>query len=282
MAALRFPCTVFTSQRAMDDYNAEDMRYGDLTESQLKSQFHLVNISARADPYTLERILPFSQPQSRFYGYRGKNESLSVQACARILFDEFRNLSSVFSCYGPYKSLIKKMITHMQKGDGAPFNDAALDKALEQQILNDHTFNSTLLLLAKALETNIDWVNSIFPTERKERLSRAVSDGKLPKFDSFKDNFNGLGITVHDTWATQISIEKLTIQNNKFQSIIKYKVQDHFGLDNGDIKNSKFLCFKLFKIWFILQHYERFKFKPFMTNITATVDITGSRYEIKK
>ena len=37
MTALRFPCTIFKTQDRMDDYSAEDMRYGDLTESQLKT-----------------------------------------------------------------------------------------------------------------------------------------------------------------------------------------------------------------------------------------------------
>ncbi|MBN9931392.1 DUF3289 family protein, partial [Pantoea agglomerans] len=40
---------------------------------------------------------------------------------------------------------------------------------------------------------------------KKDKLTEAISFGKLPKFDRFKDNFNGMGITVHDTWANQIT-----------------------------------------------------------------------------
>ncbi|ATF95248.1 Protein of uncharacterised function (DUF3289) [Cedecea neteri] len=32
MPALRFPCTIFKSQKKRDDYLADDMRYGDLSD----------------------------------------------------------------------------------------------------------------------------------------------------------------------------------------------------------------------------------------------------------
>ncbi|ATF93755.1 DUF3289 domain-containing protein [Cedecea neteri] len=59
--------------------------------------------------------------------------------------------------------------------------------------------------------------------------------------------------------------------------MVRYTVQDHFGLDNNDISKVKFKFFRFFGIWFILQRYSRFKFKPFMTNIEAKINITGER-----
>ncbi|WP_311202355.1 DUF3289 family protein [Erwinia pyrifoliae] len=35
----------------MDDYSARDMRCGDLTEAQLKTHYHLMDISTRANPF---------------------------------------------------------------------------------------------------------------------------------------------------------------------------------------------------------------------------------------
>ncbi|MEE4411019.1 DUF3289 family protein, partial [Serratia sp. C2(2)] len=40
--------------------------------------------------------------------------------------------------------------------------------------------------------------------------------------------------------------------------------------------------FRFFRIWFVLQRYNQFGFKPFMTNMEATVEITGRRNESKK
>ncbi|MDU5783426.1 MAG: YPO3983 family protein [Pantoea sp.] len=282
MAALQFPCTVFKTQKWMDDYGAKGMRCGDLTESQLKTQFHLLDVSTRVNPYTLTKITPFSQPQSMFHGSRGEGEKISRQQCANILFDEFRDLSRLFSIYGPYKHLIEQMITHMQHGNGSAFSSTHLDRALKEHILNDRTKNSTLLRIEGTLKKHIIWEDNNYPKKDKDELMIAISRGKLPKFDRFQDNFNGMGITVHDTWATNITIKSLQVDNDRYRAVIHYKVQDHFGLDVDDFSKLKFNQFRFFRIWFVLQRYNPFGFKPFMTNMEATVEITGGRNDSKK
>lgn len=104
--------------------------------------------------------------------------------------------------------------------------------------------------------------------------------GKLPKFDRLQDNFNGMGITVHDTWATHITIKSLNIDNDHYRAVVHYKVQDQFGLDVDDISKFKFNQFRFFRIWFVVQRYNQFEFKPFMTNMESTIEITGGRNEI--
>jgi len=283
MAALQFPCTIFKTQNRMDDYSAEDMRCGDLTEAQLKSHYRLDYISDRVDPYMLTRRSSMDRPQSMFCcNRRGAGEKISRQQCAIMLFDEFRSLSRKFSIYGPYSHLIEKMITHMQNGNGTPFHDMSLDTALKEHILNDRTKNSTYLLLQEALSININWENKRYPREGSGKLRDAVLSGKLPKFDRFQDNYNGMGITVHDTWATCITIKSLKIDNDRYRAVVHYQIQDHFGLDSDDILQTRFNQFHLFRIWFVLQRYSQFGFKPYITDIGATVEITGERNEIQK
>jgi len=91
-----------------------------------------------------------------------------------------------------------------------------------------------------------------------------------------------MGITVHDTWATHITIQSLQIDNGRYRAVMHYKVQDHFGLDNDDISKIKFSQFRFFRIWFVLQRYNQFGFKPFMTNMKATVEIIGDSNDSKK
>ena len=284
MAALQFPCTIFKTQQWMDDYGAKDMRCGDLTEAQLKSHYRLDYISDRVDPYTLTRRSSMDRPQSMFCcNLRGQGEKITRQQCAAMLFDEFRSLSRKFSLYGPYSHLIEKMITHMQNGNGTPFRDMSLNSALKEHIIRDNSpDNSTRLLLKEALSTYIDWENKYFPAEEKDRLRKVILGGKLPKFDRFQDNYNGMGITVHDTWATHITIRSLQIENDRYRAVVHYKVQDHFGLDSDDIMKTKFSQFHFFRIWFVLQRYNQFGFKPFMTNMEATVEITGGRNDSNK
>ena len=92
LQSVSFPCVLFETQKKMGDYVAEDMRYGDLSESLLKSYFHLNDVSTRVDPWTLTRVSPFNQPHSRFHGSRQQGTSVSREACIAILFDEFRAL----------------------------------------------------------------------------------------------------------------------------------------------------------------------------------------------
>ncbi|CAH6371556.1 YPO3983 family protein [Pantoea agglomerans] len=281
MAALQFPCTIFKTQNRMDDYDAKYMRCGDLTEAHLKSQYRLDYISDRVDPWTLTRRSSMDRPQSMFCcNLRGQGEKITRQQCAAMLFDEFRDLSRLFSVYGPYSHLIEKMITHMQNGNGTPFRDVSLDQALKEHILNDKTRNSTRLWLKDVFKNRIDWENQYFPTDKKDELRTAIMKGKLPKFDRLQDNFNGMGITVHDTWATHITIKSLNIDNDHYRAVVHYKVQDHFDLDVGDISKFKFNQFRFFRIWFVLQRYNQFEFKPFMTNVESTIEITGGRNEI--
>jgi len=257
------------------------MRYGDLTEAQLRKHYHLENVSTRVNPYTLTKVIPFSQSQLMPYGYRGDMAKMTPQQCARILFDEFRHLSRMFALFSPYRHLIDKMITHMQYGNGAPFRDMLLDRALKEIIVNDSSqYNSTRLSLKKTLFDKIDWNRRIFPESQKLQLYNAISSGILPKFDRFQDNFNGMGITVHDTWATQITIKSLHIDNDSYQAVVHYKVQDHFGLDDDDIMKNKFGQFRFFRIWFILQRYNLFGFKPFITNIETDIEIVGGANEL--
>ncbi|WP_312046324.1 DUF3289 family protein [Erwinia sp.] len=47
-------------------------------------------------------------------------------------------------------------------------------------------------------------------------------------------------MTAHDINSEEISIENLTFQGNKYTAIIKYRAQDHFGLDKENILKPKF------------------------------------------
>ncbi|MHC5175098.1 YPO3983 family protein [Serratia rubidaea] len=285
MAALQFPCTIFKTQKRMDDYGASDMRCGDLSASQLKTHFRLADVSATVDPWTLTRKR-LHQTHPRAYAMVSRlsapQQTLTRRECAAILFDELRQLSRMFALYGPYKYLIGKMIDHLQYGNGTPFASPHLDRALREHILGDKTENSSLLKIKRVLIERIDWKNRIYPSKKREDLTDSVLDSKLPKFDRFQDSFNGMGITVHDTWATHIAIKSLHVEKDRYRALINYKIQDHFGLDDGDISKFKFSQFRFFRIWFVLQRYNQLGFKPFMTNMDATVEITGSVDENKK
>ncbi|MGD8161942.1 DUF3289 family protein [Pantoea sp. FN0307] len=251
--AIKLPCLLFATQHKMDDYGAPDMLYGDLSAEVLRQQYHLRDISTRIDPYT----------------HPNREE------CARILFDEFRDLSDMFSFYGDYKSLARTMITHMQYGNGAVFSDPLLDQAMAEHSSMESSLNAIL----KNIQTYIDWEIKTLPESAIQDLTDSIGESYLPRFDNFTDRFNGLGITIHDTWATHIILESLLIKKDSFTAIIKYHIQDHFGLDAEDISNNFYRQFRIFRIWFYLQHINNYSFKPFISDIFLTKEIRVGRYD---
>ncbi|QHM76732.1 hypothetical protein C7M52_02715 [Mixta theicola] len=276
MEALTFPCTIFTTQRKMDDTMAKDMYCGDLTASQLQKYYYLTDVSEKVDPYTCTKLTPFNLPQSRFYNMRGGGkETCSPLECARLMFDEMRSLSWPFSMYSPYRQLINKMIDHMQYSCGASFRDASLDMALREQILNDYSDKSTLKLIKQIIDRNINYEGGFYPLEAKGWFNNTLQDSILPKFSRVKDSFNGLGITVHDIYALKINILSLKVSGKHWNARIEYIAQDHFGLDDKDIMRKLYHQFRFFRLWFVLQRYEKYSYRPFFTNMSAVVDLKG-------
>ena len=123
----------------------------------------------------------------------------------------------------------------MQHGGGAPFENILLDAALKERIVEDQSESSSLILLKKSLAEHINWDESFLHLEGKRIINKKMEKCYLPKFNRIKDSFNGMGITVHDIFAAQIIIEDLVIKEGKFTAVIRYNIQDHFGLGNVDI-----------------------------------------------
>ncbi|AJI90245.1 hypothetical protein YPPY46_4475 [Yersinia pestis PY-46] len=271
---LQFPLCIFKTRNRMDDYGAADMKNGDLTEAELKGKFNLRGVSVTLDPYTGEKT-PTSFAMDHFN--KKPKEKVNKAEVARILFDEFRHLSDTFSFSGKYQSIMRKMITYMQINNGAPFRDLLLDSALKEQILSDKSNDSSLLKIKNALIENIDWNNGHYPINNKGMMTEAIKDTVLPRFNRLNDRINGLGISVHAIHATHITIRSLQVNGNEFRAIVHYRSQDHFGLDNTDMLDSFYRQFRIFHIWFVLQRWRGLGYKPFLTNMEASIEITGKR-----
>lgn len=274
-----FPQTIFMTQRPFNDYGADDMRYGDISADRLIREFGLKNISNIVDPYTLTRLTTFDNPQSRFAGVYGgahRGGTISVQDCARLLFEEMQKTSLPYSFVGPYRYLINQMLRHFQRSTGTPFSDSQLNAAYQDKIVNDNSHDSMKLAIQQEFNDHIDFSTFGYPQNRVAELSKIIRSRVLPKFDSFLlDKVNGMGITVHDVHATKIDIISLDVEEQGWKACIKFIGQDHFGLDVDDIRKRKFNQLDFFKIWFVLQRYNKFGFKPFLTNMEATITLQG-------
>ena len=272
---LRFPFTVYQTKNKMNDYRADDMRYGDLSEFHLKEYFGLREIVEGVNPYTSE----VSRYPSGNYSFARPaiiTEKRSHEDIAAILFDQFRRYSAPVSFMG-YRKLFIRLVDHLQTGRGDPFNDELLDKAYHDLIVNDNTETSSLMKIKSVIENSIDWDASIYPESQKDEFAKMIGGGVLPKFNRWRDRINGLGISVHDIYATHITVQSLAVEQYGYTAIVHYQGQDHFGLDDRDIMSQLYHHFPIFRIWFLLQRWEKFGYKPFMTNMKATIEIRERR-----
>ena len=283
---LPLPARIYTTQRVMDDYDAKDMHCGDLDVLTLRNTFRLNvdEVSMKVNPWTLKLKDPadpfaFSSPYVHPDFQPKPMPSVSRKEAANLMFDEFRELAKLFSFQGPYKHIITEMIDHMQENTGTPYSSPLLDPALKEQILGDHSSDSSLLKIKSVLKSAINYEYGLIPLAKKDDFEREISGSVLPKFNRAIDNTNGLVITVHDTWATHITLESLEVTGDSYRAKVHYRIQDHFGLDDADVQNELFRQFRIFRLWFVLQRWDLYGYKPFITEMNATVEISGRRGE---
>ncbi|WP_034911560.1 DUF3289 family protein [Erwinia sp. 9145] len=272
--ALRFPFTIFHTQHRMNDYRADDMYCGDLTESELTGRYGLKTISDNVDPWRSEwKNFPRSN-------YAVVQQKISQQELVNKLFTEFRRDSWIFTFFG-YRDLFLDMVNHFQYGNGQPFRSSKLNFAYKRQIETDLSRDSSLKAIKEVLSKSINFDEKFYPSQERQSLTDAVLDTVLPKFTRWTDKINGLSMSVHDIYATKIVLESLKVDGEDFEANIHYASQDHFGLDAHDILNPTFHRLHIFRIWFVLQRWQQFGFKPFFTNMEANITLKGTKSENK-
>lgn len=269
---IKLPTRIFLSKGKMDNYDAEDMLHGDLSEAELKSRYPWAHsLQWRNLHHPLSRSRMWAWVEALRPGKLGREQQR--EADAKILFEQFHRMSTPFSWVGPYRSLMTHMINHMQANTGAVFRHPLLDQALAEH----ESMDVSLDMIRGVLASEIKWDHGFYPDALKGAFTVAIQRSGLPKFDSWINRIDGMGITVHDTAATEITLKSLDIQGNRFRAEVHYRVQDHFGLDDVDIAHRLYGSLPLFQTWYVLQRWEGYNYRPFITEMSATRVIEGSR-----
>ncbi|QKJ87386.1 DUF3289 domain-containing protein [Paramixta manurensis] len=194
MPALLLPCTLYQTQHRFNDYSTDDMQYGDLTEKQLRTDCDLDDVSDVVNPWTGEEVSLFSA--------FNKSRPKTKQEMARLLFNEFLRLSMPAYYFGQ-RQLFIDLVKHFYNGRGNPFSSPFLDSAYKEKIIGDTSEqNSSLLAIKATLYDGIDWELGTFSQSQDNNFLKNISGTALPKFRRWIDYVNGLGMSVHDVYAT--------------------------------------------------------------------------------
>ena len=97
-----------------------------------------------------------------------------------------------------------------------------------------------------------------------------------PIFGKYENNFNGLGITIHEPTGHSFSVSDYKADSNNYSGVMHFEIWDNFRLDDGDFGFTS--AIPGMRSWYILQHYDEYggKYKPFKTVVKFNVPFSGT------
>ncbi|MGR5241770.1 DUF3289 family protein [Photobacterium damselae] len=241
-SSITLPIEIFHTTRKMDHYQADDLQYGDLSKEEIKT----VNSSFN------------------------DNDFLRT---ADGMFRYFKDTARLLILDSEYEPLMIDLISHMEGNTGSKYESSILTRAISNHETTKQLSKKISTFISEELKTGNGKLNPLSP---KTIHTKLMTNATLPKFNSWEDVINGLGLSVHDVYSVQVMLEQVSIKGDHFKATLQYKVQDHFGLDKPDVGGGKiYHNLSFFRTWFILQRYNKMGYKPFITEMNFSVEIDG-------
>ncbi len=244
---------IYYTNNKMNDFTADDMRHGDLTKEQILAQGRLG------------------------LGEKFKFNLFNFNKTVEEHFASMENMA-FWTAWGKYAPLIRVMLDKFRKNEGGIFRHELLNQAfLEHETTRVCVANIKSFIHERLRINAFNYLSSLDLNDINKNIGKNVV---LPKFNDV-DWFNGLGIAVHDTYATKIYLEDFDIIDfgdifrTSYKATLRFHIQDHFGLDLSDLNCLLFENTPWFCSWFMLQRYKLYDFKPFISEASFTVQIEG-------
>lgn len=246
------------SKRQLNDFITDDMRHGDLTREQILAQGQLNKIN--------------------LFGHELKINLFDFNKSVDEHFVSMEQMA-FWTAWREYAPLIHIMIEKFRKNEGGILRHELLNKAFLEHKTTKECVAEINKIISETLDINdftrlsIDDLSTI-----NNKITARIT---LPKFNDW-DWFNGLGITIHDTYSTKIYLDYLDIDvpsdaygPRRYRAGLRFQIQDHFGLDVPDLNGKGFEDISWFCSWFILQRYKPYDFKPFVNEANFIIHING-------
>ncbi|MDU4840636.1 MAG: DUF3289 family protein [Leclercia adecarboxylata] len=237
-----------SKRKKMNDFTVDDMRYGDLTKEQILAQGKLNRVNVFGEEFKIN-LFDFN----------------------KTVDEHFASMDSMafWTAWGEYTALIQIMLEKFRKNEGGVLRHELLNKAFLEHKTTKECVEKIKIIINELLHDN--GYKSLTLEDLGELNLRISKEVKLPKFDNW-DWFNGLGITIHDTYSTKVYLDDFEIietgavnlHRKKFKLRLTFQIQDHFGLNTDDVNGKGFEGLPWFCSWFILQRYKSYGFKPFI------------------
>ncbi|RYU64315.1 DUF3289 family protein [Aliivibrio finisterrensis] len=280
-----FPLLVFETKNKMDTFChhkgssdckdeticPKDMRYGDEDKETIESYGAMTPFKDKVFTHPLTGVqfleedqftLPASEHFKRMNG----------------LADDF--LFGVgFSINGDTSKIYPEMVARLQRNEGGYYDHPLLTDALKYHETTAKFHGELIKCLSEnvnegALPSNITNITSQYM--RSEEEGKGASLPQFLPYDSkgIHENLtDGTVLSVHGIWSMKVYADNLEFKDTQVRGLFKYQIQDHFGLDVKDIDHKItepkrwYEQLEGFRSWYLLQHFEGYGYKPFITKI---------------
>jgi uncharacterized protein (TIGR03034 family) len=255
--AIRVPILVYQSPRKpglnADGTPANDMTFGDLNAEKIKS------ISTYMDT----KMFDLRDPE---------------QADPRYHFMNLRAIGGNLFSVGEMKMVVLAMIAKFEKSEGGEFRHPLLT----QHVKADPRTQQFVATLLAGVNAHINSTKGNLNPESLANWMNEYPSLRPPVFGGLWNNFTGLTMAINDVWGASAELTEFDQFGSHYKGRVKFTLYDHFGLDTPDIGPDpdtgavkKYGLLAGFRSWFLLQHYDRFAYKPFISVMEFFYPIEG-------
>ena len=200
-----------------------------------------------------------------------------------------------------FMTILSEMVDHFVAGTGTDYTNAALTAAVQSQSRTVSYVNAVIELVKNYISQHKDTIDNLAydedlwtqPIKRSSHplvkaMNDAISNGAtelyLPYY-GFNNGVPGLTLALDGFYGNKIRLINFQSTGNTYSCALEFTFYDHFGLDTPDLRDEKYSSmtagmFSGFRQWFILQHWNDLEGsvqpKPFVTNVTFSVSISGT------
>lgn len=199
-------------------------------------------------------------------------------------FAAWRNMATSLFGGGELDMVLLAMIGQVQANRGGEFRHPVLTRTVSAHP-NTQAFTKELLkVVNQQIQKSKGTIN---PLSLQEWMDGYEAPPELPAFNTKADRYlgwlnGGLTMAINAVWAGKAEITQFERAGNFYRGNVKVTFYDHFGLDlpdvgpdpdTGEVKEYGGLVG--FRSWFILQHLDKFGYKPFLTVVEMNYPIKG-------
>jgi len=226
----------------------------------------IINDKTKAELYQMNPVIG---DIATLYGQPAMPPSLPEDGSV-IVKNKAKGLATTFTIGDTSaKPIVEELFNHFFEGTGIDYRNSDLT----QRVIDHESTQNYINIAKKEIIAHIRRNNGNPINALNDEHLKSVIDKCKPKFNTSDDRWNGLTISVNDTWGNYIEIKDFQCDGIRIIGKLKFTIYDHFGLDDGDV-TGKYggLAWLLgwdpeFAAWYVLQHYDGCNgiYKPFIT-----------------